>query len=535
MVVCYALRGSTGFGAAAAMPLLGIVIPMKMLVPAWTLVGLVASVTLFGQDRHHVAWREMVKLAPACVVGILAGLYVFTVLDSSALARGLGILVLLYGLHSLWATVRPLPRWNLSAHAAAPIAGLFGGIVGTAFGTMASVFFAMYFDTLRKGKEQFRATMNAILLALVVLRGAGYWRILGRRAHPRRRCAATDVRRHLHRQSHSHRAERTRLPPARGRRTDRKRRGAAREERLKSEVPGPDRRHLQVLAMAVSISLIDLSSDESEALLLSPSRHSAITARKARVLPRYSPLALQNMFLTDAFFLSSAASLVAFLMSSMVWSRVFVATNCTSSSALTTVSQSSSARAGASAASSSAAAITAVHNFIAVPFFSVVEIRRLLDGNFGRPGSFAILVDLGLQLPDRAIEARERLRAVVAFVETFVDDHAERLDESETLGEGRAQRSGIVAALGGGIGLVDQNLDAFGHGFAFVGLCRRSGKADRRRGHHSGSHGVAGDHAVSSAPAQDTYHGQGCHAARECASVKLHVRLMEALTDSRGR
>jgi uncharacterized protein len=177
LVACYALRGSTGFGAAAAMPLLGIVIPMKVLVPAWTLVGLVASVTLFGQDRHHVAWREMAKLAPACLVGVLAGLYVFTVLDSSALARGLGILVLLYGLHSLWSTLRPLPRWNLSARVAAPIAGLFGGIIGTAFGTMASVFFAMYFDTLRKGKEQFRATMNAILLGLVVLRGAGYWAV----------------------------------------------------------------------------------------------------------------------------------------------------------------------------------------------------------------------------------------------------------------------------------------------------------------------------------------------------------------------
>ena len=30
---------------------------------------------------------------------------------------------------------------------------------------MASVFFAMYFDALRRAKEQFRATMNAILLA----------------------------------------------------------------------------------------------------------------------------------------------------------------------------------------------------------------------------------------------------------------------------------------------------------------------------------------------------------------------------------
>ena len=42
---------------------------------------------------------------------------------------------------------------------------------------MASLFFAMYFDALRKGKEQFRATMSAILLALVVLRGAGYWAV----------------------------------------------------------------------------------------------------------------------------------------------------------------------------------------------------------------------------------------------------------------------------------------------------------------------------------------------------------------------
>ena len=46
MVVSYALRGSTGFGAAAAMPLLGLVIPLKVLIPAWTVVGLVASITV---------------------------------------------------------------------------------------------------------------------------------------------------------------------------------------------------------------------------------------------------------------------------------------------------------------------------------------------------------------------------------------------------------------------------------------------------------------------------------------------------------
>jgi uncharacterized protein len=177
MVLSYALRGSTGFGAAAAMPLLGLVIPLKVLIPAWTLIGLVASITLFGRDRRHVAWGDIARLVPTCVLGILVGLYLFKSLDSAVLAKGLGVLVLLYGLCSLLASWRPPARWSVSPRVAAPIVGLVGGIVGTTFGTMASVFFAMYFDALRRAKDQFRATMNAILLALVVLRGAGYWAV----------------------------------------------------------------------------------------------------------------------------------------------------------------------------------------------------------------------------------------------------------------------------------------------------------------------------------------------------------------------
>lgn len=177
MVLCYALRGSTGFGAAAAMPLLGLVIPLKVLIPAWTLVGLAASITLVGHDRHHIAWTYILRLAPACVAGVLIGLYAFSSLDSAALAKGLGILVLIYGAYSLWKTYRPTPHWNVPAQRAATGFGVIGGMVGTTFGTMASLFFAAYLDAIGLGKEQFRATMSAILLALVVLRGAGYWAV----------------------------------------------------------------------------------------------------------------------------------------------------------------------------------------------------------------------------------------------------------------------------------------------------------------------------------------------------------------------
>ena len=42
---------------------------------------------------------------------------------------------------------------------------------------MASVFFAIYFDVIGMTKEAFRASMTAILVALSVVRGLGYWAV----------------------------------------------------------------------------------------------------------------------------------------------------------------------------------------------------------------------------------------------------------------------------------------------------------------------------------------------------------------------
>ncbi len=177
MVAAYAARGASGFGAAAAMPLLGLVIPLKLLIPAWTVIGVAAGLALFGSDRHRVAWREMAKLVPGLLIGIAVGLYVFKLLDSETLAKGLGLLVLLYGLYSLVGTFRPPPKTKFPPRAAAAIGGFLGGIVGTVIGTMGSVFFAVYYDAIRLSKEHFRATMTAILLTLALLRGIGYWAV----------------------------------------------------------------------------------------------------------------------------------------------------------------------------------------------------------------------------------------------------------------------------------------------------------------------------------------------------------------------
>jgi len=109
IVAAYAVRGGTGFGSAAAMPLLALVVPLKLLVPVWTLLGVASSVTIVAHDYRQIAVREMLRTVPAGLIGIAAGLYAFKTLDTRTLTMGLGALVIAYGCWSLW-TVQM--RWN---------------------------------------------------------------------------------------------------------------------------------------------------------------------------------------------------------------------------------------------------------------------------------------------------------------------------------------------------------------------------------------------------------------------------------------
>ncbi len=103
-------------------------------------------------------------------------------------------------------------------------------MTGTVVGTMGSVFFAMYFDAIRLAKDNYRATMTAILLTLTVIRGIGYFAV-GEFSRDVLIVTAilfpSMLRRHLHRQPLPPRHERTGVPPHRCLRADRQRAGAA--------------------------------------------------------------------------------------------------------------------------------------------------------------------------------------------------------------------------------------------------------------------------------------------------------------------
>ena len=81
----------TGFGAAIAMPLLALVVPMKILVPGWSVLSVVAGIDILRRDYNKIAWADLMPLMPSCLLGIVLGLAFYKALDSPALARAWSI------------------------------------------------------------------------------------------------------------------------------------------------------------------------------------------------------------------------------------------------------------------------------------------------------------------------------------------------------------------------------------------------------------------------------------------------------------
>jgi uncharacterized membrane protein YfcA len=174
LVAGYALRGSTGFGGFAAMPLLALVVPMKLLVPVWTLLTIASSATIVLKDREHVQVHHLLRVIPTSFFGVLLGLYIFSQLDTVMLARGFGAFVLGYGLWSLRSSRHEAETPSIRMRWAADAASVMAGALGTVFGTMATIFFAVYLDLQRLSRRHFRGTLSAMMLAMGLARGAGY-------------------------------------------------------------------------------------------------------------------------------------------------------------------------------------------------------------------------------------------------------------------------------------------------------------------------------------------------------------------------
>jgi uncharacterized membrane protein YfcA len=172
-VVCvaYAVRGATGFGAGViAIPLLLFALPLPVVIPLVTAMGMLAS---FGQalhQRRQVDWTALRRLLLPSLAGVAAGLWLFAAINPRYLVRALALFIVGYALAGYlpWRRAAPAPAWL------APLAGAAGAFVATVFGGMAGPFYVVYLRTVALDKARFRATISVALLVLSVLRASGY-------------------------------------------------------------------------------------------------------------------------------------------------------------------------------------------------------------------------------------------------------------------------------------------------------------------------------------------------------------------------
>jgi hypothetical protein len=136
-----------------AIPMLALILPVSTAVSVATVLTTVTSAGQVSREWRHVAWRQFALIFFYSMAGIGLGLYFIQLLDENVLRRCLGVFLILYAVHALWAadTARVLPRrWHGSLSAA-----VVGGLLSALFGAGAGPIYDVYFDILRLERAVF--------------------------------------------------------------------------------------------------------------------------------------------------------------------------------------------------------------------------------------------------------------------------------------------------------------------------------------------------------------------------------------------
>jgi uncharacterized protein len=175
ILLAFAVRGTTGFGGGAiAVPLLALVMPLQIVVPAVTVLNFVSSIRHGARDRRQIAWPEIFRILPFLVVGVGVGLYLLRQLDQDLLGKGLGAFVVAYAIFAFATAGKPVQVSPRALWPMAVIFGALGGFISALFGGAAGTLYAIYFSAVRLPRDVFRVTVATLLLVQGALRLGGY-------------------------------------------------------------------------------------------------------------------------------------------------------------------------------------------------------------------------------------------------------------------------------------------------------------------------------------------------------------------------
>jgi uncharacterized protein len=166
VLFAYTVVGLTGFGASiVAMPMLVHLLPLRMALPMMLIYDLIGGVLIGLRNFRFVDRRELLRLLPYMLVGVLLGVTVLVKAPERLLLFLLGVFVLAFAAWSLLFRIRPTPIapiWSL------PL-GTVGGVFSALFGTGGPIY-TIYLARRVQDKGRLRATVSVLLLLSALVR-----------------------------------------------------------------------------------------------------------------------------------------------------------------------------------------------------------------------------------------------------------------------------------------------------------------------------------------------------------------------------
>jgi uncharacterized membrane protein YfcA len=166
----YTVVGLTGFGASmVAMPMLVHLLPLRLALPMMLIYDLVGGVAIGVRNRRSVDRRELLRLLPFMLVGVVLGVTVLVKAPERVLLLLLGAFVLAFAGWSLLFRPRQKP---ISPGWAVPL-GTVGGVFSALFGTGGPIY-TIYLARRVPDKSRLRATISLLLFLSALARLASF-------------------------------------------------------------------------------------------------------------------------------------------------------------------------------------------------------------------------------------------------------------------------------------------------------------------------------------------------------------------------
>lgn len=167
------VRSTLGFGEALiAVPFFLLFLPVDVAVPLAVMLSIVIALVVVIQDHKKIHFHSAKWLIFYAFLGLPLGILILTYANETIVKTGLGVLIIVYSLYSLYFTKNKALKEDSKFWLF--VCGFLSGVFGGAYGLNGPPL-VVYGNLRQWSAKHFRATLQAYFLPVSLLSVAGYY------------------------------------------------------------------------------------------------------------------------------------------------------------------------------------------------------------------------------------------------------------------------------------------------------------------------------------------------------------------------